>query len=328
MQSEASPPSKRLLTSQASKDTGVKKQLLVAVTEGGQENYNNVKVILSLLDIQEVNFVISCDMKLANILCGLQAHSSSHPCTWCTAESSNLVNCGTLRTFGSLKQSFHAFSAAGSNTKNAKKFRNLVHESVLSLEDSALVIDLIPPMELHLLLGVVNHLFKILKNLWPKADEWLQALHIKYQPFHGGQFEGNSCNKLLKNLDLLQILAEKYNAFQVFPIIETFRKFENVVSCFGNKLHSQFEEKIDEFRASFFALPIGTVTPKTHAVFFHIKEFILRKKMPLGIYSEQTTEAMHHCFSTNWARYKHPISHPEYEKRVVMCLVDFNSKNL
>nr|XP_047146733.1 uncharacterized protein LOC124819298 [Hydra vulgaris] len=268
-------------------------------------------------------------MKMANMLCGLQAHSSSHSCAWCTAESFNLANCGTPRTFGSLKQSFHAFSAAGSNTKNAKKFGNVVHEPVLSLEESALVIDLISPMELHLLLGVVNHLFKILKDSCPKADEWLQALHIQHQPFHGGQFEGNSCNKLLKNLDLLQTLAEKDNAFQVFPIIETFRKFANVVSsCFGNKLHSQFEEKIDEFRASFLALPIGTVTTKTHAVFFHIKEFILRKKMPLGIYSKQTTEAMHHCFSTNWARYKRPISHPEYGKRLVMCLVDFNSKNL
>ena len=68
---DCSPPSRRLLTSQASKDTSVKRQLLVA--EGVRENYTNIKLILSLLDIQQVEFVISCDMKLANNLSGLQA---------------------------------------------------------------------------------------------------------------------------------------------------------------------------------------------------------------------------------------------------------------
>ena len=160
-------------------------------------------------------------MKLANNLCGLKAHSSSHSCTWCTAENSNLANCGTQRTFGSLKQSFHAFSAADSNTKNAKKFGNVIYEPILSLGNSALVMDLIPPMELHLLLGVVNHYFKVLKDVWPKADDWLQALHIKQHPFYGGHFVGNDCNKLLKNLDLLQTISEKDIAFQAFPIIET-----------------------------------------------------------------------------------------------------------
>ena len=126
----------------------------------------------------------------------------------------------------------------------------------------------------------------------------------------------------------MQTIAEKDNAFQVFPIIETLRKFAAAVSsCFGNKLHFQFEEKIDSFQNSFQSLPIGSVTPIVHAVFFHVKDFVRQKKMPLGIYSEQTKVAMHHCFDSHWERYKRPISHPEYGKRLVMWIVDFNSKN-
>ena len=163
--------------------------------------------------------MILCNIKLANILCGLQTYSSSHQCTWCTAESSNHPNCVIPRTFSPLKQSFCPFSAAVSNTKNVKKFGNVIHEPILSVGDTALVMDLIPPMKLLPLLGVVNHLFRILKNEWPNGDNWLQALHIKQQPFHGDHFVSNDCNRRLKNLELLQTIAEKDNADQVFPII-------------------------------------------------------------------------------------------------------------
>nr|XP_047138903.1 uncharacterized protein LOC124814863 [Hydra vulgaris] len=165
------PPNKRFLTSSTSKDSGVKQQFLVAVAEGVQENYSNVKLILSLISISEINFVVSCDMKLANIICGLQSHASAHPCTWCTVESSNLANQGTLRTFRSLKQAHKTYTAAGSDIKKAKLFGNVIHDPILSLDDDALVLDLIPPMELHLLLGVGNYLFKILTDLWPKSAE-------------------------------------------------------------------------------------------------------------------------------------------------------------
>ena len=101
---------------------------------------------------------------------------------------------------------------------------------------SALVLDFISPMELHLLLGVMNHLYKFL----PKS------LNIKCQPIHGDQFAGNECRKLLKNVDVLQQLAEKNCAFCVFGIIDTLQKFDAVVSaCFGNSLKDDYALKID-----------------------------------------------------------------------------------
>ena len=52
------------------------------------------------------------------------------------------------------------------------------------LPDQTSIFDLIPPMELHLMLGVVNHLFMALRDIWPKADDWPILLHIQPQPYH------------------------------------------------------------------------------------------------------------------------------------------------
>ena len=77
---DTSPPSKKPLFKNF-KDSGVKRQLLVAIAENVSENYDNAKQILDKLCLERMSFVLSCDMKLANIICGLQSHSSAHPCT-------------------------------------------------------------------------------------------------------------------------------------------------------------------------------------------------------------------------------------------------------
>ena len=150
-------------------------------------------------------------------------------------------------------------------------------------------------MELHLLIGVVNHLFKNLCQVWQNADEWPKMINIQQQPFHGGQFAGNECRKLLRNVDSLQQLAEKHACFLAFPFIETLRKFDAIVhACFGNTLQQNYCELIEEFKASYLNLPNTSVTPKAHAVFFHVTQFIDRHNHSLGIFSEQATESLHH----------------------------------
>ena len=67
----------RLLTKSLAQDTGVKRQLLIAIGEDVPESYDNLKKILHLIDLSNVYFVISCDLKVANILCGIQAHQAS-----------------------------------------------------------------------------------------------------------------------------------------------------------------------------------------------------------------------------------------------------------
>ena len=147
----------------------------------------------------------------------------------------------------------------------AKDFDNTIQPPLINMEDSRLIVDIIPPTELHLLLGIVNHLFKNLSEHWPRAKQWPALLHIQLQPHHRGQFAGNECHKLLQNVDILQRLAEKACAYEAQGFIKTFRNFrDNVSSCFGKSLEGDFKEKIEEFKDSFLFLPVTVIDMGLH----------------------------------------------------------------
>ena len=273
--------------------------------------------------------IVACNLKLVNILCGLQAHSSSHPCSWCSTDFTNLEKAGALRTLGPLRESYKSFLSAGSILAKAKHTGNVVHPPILSGADDTLILDTLPPLELHHLLGVVNHIFQKMKSVWPNAEKWPTSLNMKLSPYHGGMFEENDSRKLLRNVYRLQQLAEADSAFQVFEFIEALRKFDAVMkSCFGSDLEVDFLDKIQQFQGSYLAIPNASVTPKTHVVLHHTKDIVNRHMSPLGIYSEQVVEAAHQDFSHHWQRYKRLPSHPEYALRLKNCLVDYNSKHL
>ena len=179
-----------------------------------------------------------------------------------------------------------------------------------------------------MLLGVVNHLFKKLCDLWPVAKEWPASLHIPLQPFHGGHYNGNDCMKLLRGLDKLQKLSEKHRFATADGFIQALSDFkEVVVACFGNDLDPDFESKISNFKRIYTSLQVS-ITPKVHAVFYHVPQFIKIKKLSLGLFSEQATEALHSNFKPHWARYKRELSNPEYSNQLLKCVVDYNSKKV
>ncbi len=70
-----------------------------------------------------------------------------------------------------------------------------------------LIIQYIPPPELHILIGIVTHLFIKLENEYPEiADQWLSNSKLKF--FKGQkQFNGNTARQLLKNYNYLEKLA-------------------------------------------------------------------------------------------------------------------------
>ena len=320
---------KQLLTERTGKNTGVKRQILVAVSEDLPETHDKIEKVWSMINAGGLQLLLACDMKVANIVCGLQTHSSMHPCAFCDIDSKSLVHTGNLRTLGSIKLNLQSFERSGGVVANAKSFGNVIRKPIISGPDTSLILEIIPPMELHLLLGIVNYLFKMLKTAWSDADKWPAALHIQPSPYHGGQFEGNECRKLLKNVDVLHQLAETNSVHQTFSIIEAFKCFNLVVeACFGFILQPDFDEKIEAFKRSYLMIPGASVTPKVHMVFHHITDFISRKGSPLGPYSEQSVETAHQDFHQHWSRYKRDKNHPEYKEKLLNCLIDLNSKHL
>ena len=73
--------------------------------------------------------------------------------------SLKLLDKGEPRTFGSLKAQLEEWTQAGGVKAAAKDYGNVVNMSLVSADVDVPVIDILPPPELHLLLGAVNTLY-------------------------------------------------------------------------------------------------------------------------------------------------------------------------
>ena len=116
---------------------------------------------------------------------------------------------------------------------------------------------------------------------------------------------------------------------EFLPFVAAFRSFNDVrLSCYGSKLAPDYKVKIAKFKADYMKLGIS-VTPKIHAVFYHIEEFCDYSGMALGPFSEQTTEALHHEFEECWDNFAvKDFDHPKYPDRFLSAVKVFNSLHL
>ena len=194
-----------------------------------------------------------------------------------------------------------------------------------NIDESTLILRVVPPPELHLLIGPVNTIYDELSKVWPDCEEWIKRLSIKREDYHGGQFNGNDSRKLMKNISIL----EEFAPSKVNPFIETFKAFNEVIkSCYGTNLFPNYKELIKNFRICYRRLPIN-VTPKVHAVFFHVEDFCELVGMGLGPWSEQAAESLHADFDNVWTRYKvRDIDHEKFGKRLFEAVVAYNSQHL
>ena len=142
----------------------------------------------------------------------------------------------------------------------SQEFMNCKYEPLLwdGTEDmrDELMLHLIPPAELHLLLGPVNTMFSELEEVWPGANDWAKSCHAFKAGLHGGEFNGNSCMRLLHedSLDKLEaIIPSEHLAY-----VEAFHTFGIVVkSCYGYAVMPSFRKDIERFKESYLKLDIS-----------------------------------------------------------------------
>ena len=312
-------------------DSGVKKIFIIAIAPDTPENYFNLEKLWVAAGLETLSFdysscTIASDLKLVNIVLGLMSHSSIHPCCWCDIDKYNLHQKGNQRTVGSLNKLYQEFRDAFAPKSDAKHYGNVINRPLIDGNPEIPVIHMIPPPELHLLLGPVNHIYDEMNKVWPDSYRWLDACHVKKTEYQGGKFEGNDCRKLLKNVQILNELCPQ--DFYQFP--KTLNHFDDVVhSCYGNDLLPDYEMNIAKFKSEFLKLNIS-VTPKVHAVFYHVEEFCSITKMGLGPWSEQASESVHHEFLKCWDKaYKiKNTDHPLYGQKLLEAIQMFNAQNL
>ena len=332
------------------KDSGVKKLLILAITEDVFENYNNLELILNLVGIPDFDCVHAMDMKAANSFLGVGSASSTYPCSWCHLKKVDfnkdeyLYTGGTLRTLGSIRENAKAYRVAVSKHKGKAKltsapYFNSEHPPICNKDDSTLVLDVIPPMELHIYLGMINKLYDHLDETSKKngrkktaAIDWAKKCGLTRQVYHNGTFNGPQCQQLLLSLDYLkEVLGDELKDDAINNIVLAFQAAIDVKSaCFGQKALPNYQETIKKFGLAYMKLGIS-VTPKVHTLLVHVHQFLERQDgQGLGVWSEQASESVHHDFSALWINscYKRDLAHTKYASQLLKCVLTYNSRHV
>ena len=342
------------LVKDRSKSTGAKRCLVVGRIDAVPENRTNVKVLIENLDLPEIkkDFAVIADLKLIDILCGIQSTSSIHCCPYCTGnkvdKSGKPTNKkgtwvkGEVRTGQSLQDSYEAFVQSGARRKDLRNFDSVefMPLHITNNQENIPVIELYPPPQLHCgILGPANDVLKTLEEHFP-ADmkAYCARFHIKGGG-PGGDLNGPTLKKILDNTEgrldcLSQILSQHGANYGLFiKHLRNLGKLNRAVNC--KKLNKPFVESIIQDIGEVFQLLQAefdlSMPLKIHVILSHYMEFFDAKQETLLSYNDEFTESMHsqlrlfeeaHKYLNNKKGSK---SHKEMQQKSV---VHINSLNL
>ena len=133
--------------------------------------------------------------------------------------------------------------------------------------------------------------------------------------------------QLLRNIDILEDVLNCPDR----NFISVFHSFKAVVdACYGTTLAADFSDALSNFASDYMdIIQFGArITPKVHAVMYHIRQFCEKHNTGLGIWSEQSTESLHSDFEKTWIRYKVSSLNPNYDSQLLKAVCDYNSKHI
>ena len=171
------------------KVTGSKRVFVLAEVQGVPENRTNYEIIIKSLNLASLgdDIQIVCDLKLVNILLGIQTATAMHGCPYCESYKVNLEQKKTnnrgkyqkvdgndivMRTWSNIELHSENYKLyGGGNRKKLMEHKNVEHKAiqlktVTNVNEE--VILTLPPEPLHTnLLGPVNDVMEVLEKLHP-----------------------------------------------------------------------------------------------------------------------------------------------------------------
>jgi hypothetical protein len=110
--------------------------------------------------------------------------------------------------------------------------------------------------------------------------------------------------------------------------VKAFNAFNQVVkACYGHKLDPTYKATISIFKECYSELQIS-ITPKVHAIIYHIIDFCQPCGEGLGQWSEQASENVHSDFNATWLKYKVPENHPRYGLQLLRAVQEYNAQHI
>ena len=139
------------------------------------------------------------------------------------------------------------------------------------------MIDIYPPPPLHLIkLGPLNKVYGESRN---RVDltEFEKKINVKREEYHSGEFEGNECTRIMKNLDMLEELVAEEDC-ELLPFIENLRDLKSLDEVVNSEiLPENFNEVIHAFEDSYRELNEKfqvSITNKVHIIFSHLEIYL------------------------------------------------------
>ena len=178
-----------------------------------------MKVVMERLKLRKVEkeFSLVCDIKLIDMLVGLQGCSSMYPCPYCmgykvdeegkpTNQRGTFVK-GEPRTFQNTREEFKRSSTKHKNgkfpsKKSLKNFHSVKHLSMRVTDDmdGIPISKLYPPPQLHTgILGPVNDCLKKLQEIFPSEMEKFRKDHHIKGSGPGGDYNGPTLKSIIAN---------------------------------------------------------------------------------------------------------------------------------
>ena len=302
------------------RDSGVKTSFVLGIVPAVKETYAILCDLLQHVSLPR-KWVLVGDLKVINLVLGLQSHGSMHPCAYCNwrrGGAENSMDHLEHRTFEGIKANSDAYRAryadpsAASSRRHLHDFFNCEFCPIDGIfPSSGRVIDFIPLSELHLLLGVVNKLFdefSAYKNCTGICALWNTSLHVSRSAFRN-EFNGNDCALIISDVgvsclkDLIasasgtvssRVYRRKRSRTQTpaEKFLATFRAFGRLVSgIFGANLSPDWSDRIREFCDAYLALGIS-VTPKVHIIFVHLREWMRMMRVSAASLNKQVKPSM------------------------------------
>lgn len=305
----------RKKTNNSLKSTGTRRAFVAARVDGVPETYSNLTQLLSPLNLPTLDkdFGVVCDLKVINILVGLQSCSSRHSCPFCQGAKydkngdfakDGLWNLDAVRRdFENLSSDYVRYREEANDRRRLKDFNSVEFPPIMIHKDqmSIPIMALLPPPELHTgLLGPVNQTIKMLKQIVPGVEDFMKMNNIKGSGC-GGDLNGPTIKKLLQNynnqLTNLEILCRSVSEEHVL-FINHLRNI-NLLHTLVNSHTLQLEtirSVINQMRETF--LKLHTVfgmneTLKLHVIFSHYMEYFELTGHTLLRFSDEVTEAVH-----------------------------------
>ena len=332
------------------KSTGKRRAFVVARVDAVPETYFNLTQLLGTLNLTTLDkdFGVVCDLKVIDILVGLQSTSSRHCCPYCKGAKYDIkgdfTNNGLWnmdaerRDFEDLTSDYVRYRDEANDRRRLKDFNSVEFPPIIVHNDqmNKSILELLPPPELHAgLLGPVNQTFTILAKTVPGLTDFMKENNIKGSGC-GGDLNGPTIKRLLQNhknqLTNLEILCRNVSEDHLL-FIEHLRNINllhtlvnshtlniDIITAVIAKMRENFLKLHQKFKMS--------ETLKLHVIFSHYLEYFHMTGHTLLKYTDEVTEAVHSQLRMFEERHQYKRNNKEstgHAKAQHNCIVFFNS---